>query len=65
MQVHQLEVSYKDLKENRLTWTKGMVIQMIRHGTGLRDVSKIKLTRLGDRARDREKRSREGHPAWI
>lgn len=42
-----------------------MVIQMIRHGTGLRDVSKIKLTRLGDRARDREKRSREGHPAWI
>lgn len=36
-----------------------------RHGTDLRDVLKIKLTRLGDRARGREKRSTERHQAWF
>ena len=36
---------------------------MIRHGMDLRDVLKIKLTRLGDGARYREKRSTGRCPA--
>lgn len=58
-----LEVCCRDLEEIRMSWTRGMVIQMIRHGMDLKDVLKIKLTRLGDGARHREKRSRGRCPA--
>jgi len=42
-----LGVHCRDLEGIKMSWTRGTVIQIIRHGMDLREVLKIKLNKTG------------------